>query len=129
MTEILSVGLGGFLGCCFRFGLTKLCAPIGAQFPVATLLANVIAGFFIGFFSGLEKSAGWMTPRARLFLTTGMLGGLSTFSTFSLETIRLFSEAKYLSAFGNIALNVLLSLTGVVLGLMCARFFTGRSAV
>ncbi|MEA5038912.1 MAG: CrcB family protein [Clostridiaceae bacterium] len=126
MLELLFVGTGGFLGCCFRFCLTRL-IPSTTGFPAATLLSNVIAGFLIGFFTGLEKSAGWMTPRVKLFLTTGMLGGLSTFSTFSLETLRLLSDANYLYAFGNIILNLTLSFSGVALGVVAARLITGKS--
>jgi len=127
VAQVLAVGCGGFLGCSFRFGLTKLFDAFG-QFPIATLMANVIAGFLIGFFTGAERGGRWMTPHVKLFLTTGMLGGLSTFSTFSLETIRLFAEERYLHAVGNIALNLALSFGGVVLGLAAARLLFGENA-
>ncbi len=122
IVEFLLVGLGGALGCCLRFLIAKLMLPINLQLPLATLFANVLAGFLIGFFAGAEKEAAWLTPRAKLFLTTGMLGGLSTFSTFSMETVDLFMAADYARAFGNIVLNLACSFAGVGLGMAVSRF-------
>ncbi len=95
--------------------------PLGFQFPIATLISNVIAGFLIGFITELERDAGWITPKMKLFLAIGMMGGLSTFSTFSIETIDLFSQSKYIHAAGNILLNVTLSFVGVMLGMITAK--------
>jgi CrcB protein len=86
-------------------------------FPLGTLLANVIAGVAIGFIIGLDISQ----AKAKLFLTTGLLGGLSTFSAFSLETVTLFSEGKYFLGTLNVLLNLVLSLLGVVLGMFLAK--------
>ncbi|MPM78096.1 putative fluoride ion transporter CrcB [bioreactor metagenome] len=121
LTEFLIVGIGGFLGSCARFSLTKLSACLKWNFPLGTLLSNVIAGILIGLIIGLEPHVLWITPKKKLFLTTGLLGGLSTFSTFSLETINLFSDGKYLMALGNILLNLALSLFGVILGMCFAK--------
>lgn len=126
--EFLVVGLGGALGCCVRFLITKLMLPLQLQMPLATLFANVLAGFLIGFFAGLEKQAAWLTPRTKLFLTTGMLGGLSTFSTFSMETITFFMASDYVRAFGNIALNLVFSFLGVGLGMAAAKLILKNSA-
>lgn len=121
MLEFLVVGLGGFIGCCLRFGITKLMVPLGLDFPLATMISNVVAGFFIGFLTETEQNAAWVSPKMKLFLATGMMGGLSTFSTFSLETIELFRKSRYLHAAGNILLNVTLSFAGVLLGMLTAR--------
>lgn len=126
--EFLLVGLGGAVGCCLRFLIAKLMLPMQLQMPLATLFANVTAGFLIGFFAGLEKETAWITPKAKLFLTTGMLGGLSTFSTFSMETISLFIEADYVRAFGNIVLNLAFSFLGVVIGMAAAKLILRSSA-
>ena len=128
MIEFIFVGVGGFLGCCLRFLITKAMLPLQMQFPLATLLSNVIAGFLIGFFAGMENETSFITPKAKLFLTTGMLGGLSTFSTFSMETINLFMNANYLHAFGNIVLNLAFSFLGVILGMMTAKLIFKSSA-
>lgn len=121
MVEFIAVGIGGFIGSCFRFSLTKLLSRTTNTFPFATLLSNVIAGFAIGFIIGYEQTAGNLTAKWKLFLTTGLLGGLSTFSTFSMETVNLFGEKKYLWALLNILLNLLLSLLGVVAGIWLAH--------
>jgi CrcB protein len=117
MVEFLMVGIGGFIGSCGRFGLTKLLRLTHTNFPFATLLSNAIAGFAIGFFIGYSKEAGTISERCKLFVTTGLLGGLSTFSTFSLETVELFGQKKYVFATTNIILNLAISLAGVVLGM------------
>jgi len=127
MLEFLIVGLGGFIGCSLRFGTSKLLIPYDVQFPIATLISNVVAGFLIGFITELERNAGWITPRTKLFLATGMMGGLSTFSTFSVETIDLFAESKYSHALGNILLNISLSFIGVMLGMLSAKMLLRKS--
>lgn len=126
MLDFLVVGIGGFIGCCLRFGITKLMMAFECQLPIATLLSNIIAGFFVGFITGLEANSSLITPKAKLFLTTGMMGGLSTFSTFSMETIRLFSECKYMQAVGNVLLNITLSFAGVVVGIFTAKLLFSK---
>ena len=127
MIEFLIVGIGGFIGCCIRFAITKLFLQLPLQFPLATLISNVIAGFFIGFITELEKNSASISPKTKLFLTTGMMGGLSTFSTFSLETLNLFSKSKYFLALGNIMLNISLSFLGVILGMVTAKILFLRT--
>jgi CrcB protein len=129
MIEFLIVGVGGFIGSCLRFGLTKLTAGLPFTVPAGTLLSNVTAGLFIGFIIGLEQQSVGIPPRTKLFLTTGLLGGLSTFSTFSMETISLFQDGKWLFAAGNIALNLALSLAAAALGLFIAKLLQGAQTV
>ncbi len=121
MIQFIFVGVGGFIGSCLRYFITKLMNNHAIMFPFATLISNVTAGLLIGFIIGLERQSLPISPKVKLFLTTGFLGGLSTFSTFSLETINLFSDGKYFLATGNIMLNLILSLIGVVIGLMVAK--------
>ena len=119
--EFIVVGIGGFIGSCLRFAFNKLAVYLNISFPLGTLLSNVVAGLAIGFIIGLESNTFSFSPKTKLFLTTGLLGGLSTFSTFSLETVTLFSDGKYFLAAGNVLLNLILSLSGVVLGMTVAR--------
>lgn len=126
MLEFLVVGIGGFVGSCFRFALTKYMNHFAVSLPFGTLISNVIAGLLIGFFIGLEASAVSLSPRAKLFLTTGLCGGLSTFSTFSLETVVLFSGGKYFVAVLNILLNLGISILGVVVGMVLAKTLFNR---
>ncbi|MDR0887053.1 MAG: fluoride efflux transporter CrcB [Clostridiales Family XIII bacterium] len=121
MSEFLVVGMGGFLGSCLRFGFTKLANQFSFQLPFGTLISNVLAGLLIGFIIGIEQQSTALNPHTKLFLTTGFLGGLSTFSTFSLETVNLFQEGKIFLATGNVALNLALSLLGVAIGMTCAK--------
>lgn len=115
------VGIGGAVGSCLRYGITQATLRLGWVFPLGTLLSNVIAGLVIGFVIGMEGQSFYISDRAKLLMNTGLLGGLSTFSTFSLETVRLYSQGSYLMAGGNVVLNLSLSLLGVVLGMALAR--------
>lgn len=121
MREFLFVGLGGFIGSYLRYVITKGSTFFPVPLPLGTLISNVIAGILIGFIIGLERNSLLIPPRMKLFLTTGLLGGLSTFSTFSLETIDLFMSGKYLASFGNITLNLGLSLLGVLVGMTLSK--------
>ena len=117
MQKLLFVGLGGFIGCCLRYGLSLYCAKLlGNSLPYGTLIVNVIGGILIGFIMGYSLSSDAISPNLKLFLTTGLLGGLTTFSTFSYETITLFNQGSYFSGTLNAGLNLFLSLGGVVLG-------------
>ena len=121
MLEFMFVGVGGFIGSCLRFGVTKLAHVWCLTFPFGTLISNVVAGLAIGFIIGLEQQSVTVSPKAHSFLTAGLLGGLSTFSAFSLETVNLFENGKYFLASCNILLNLVLSLLGVVVGMAVAK--------
>lgn len=125
MFEFIVVGVGGFIGSCLRFALTRFAQSIFPNFPYGTLLSNVIAGVAIGLIIGWEQQSGALHPKVSRFLTTGLLGGLSTFSTFSAQTVHLFQEGRALHALGNVSLNLGLSLVGVVLGMATPRLFMG----
>lgn len=120
MINALMVGVGGFFGCMLRYGFTRILMS-----PLATLVSNVLAGIIVGILYGLEKEQ-LLTDRHRLLLVTGMMGGLSTFSTFSLETIRYFEEQRMFMAVGNILINVSLSLAGVLIGMLLSTLIKNR---
>lgn len=121
MLEFVAVGAGGFIGCCLRFLITRTLVPLDIPFPLATLISNVLAGFFTGFIITMERNTSCFSPKAKLFLTTGLMGGLSTFSAFSLETVDLFSKGSYLYAAGNVFLNLSFGILGVVFGIVSAN--------
>lgn len=127
MVEYLVVGIGGFIGSCLRFGITRLFNNLDMSFPFGTLISNAIAGLIIGFIIGADQQYVLPSPKTRLFLTTGLLGGLSTFSTFSLETVVFWRDGNYLYATLNILLNLSLSLSGVVLGMFVANKIFNRT--
>jgi CrcB protein len=115
------VGLGGFIGSCLRHLINIIFVNLKINLPFGTLVSNVIAGILIGFFIGLDEQTNMLSPKTKLFLTTGFLGGLSTFSTFSLETVKLFYQGEYLLSALNVLLNVSLSILGVLLGLAVSK--------
>jgi CrcB protein len=84
-------------------------------------LSNVLAGLLIGFIIGMERHSAALPERTKLFLTTGLLGGLSTFSAFSMETMGMLEKGTFLLAGANILLNVGVSLLCVFAGLCLAK--------
>src|SRR5580698_11107780 len=84
-TGFLAVGLGGLLGCWLRWILGVLFNPIFPTLPLGTLAANLVGGIIMGCMMGLFEHFQALPPAVRLFMLTGFLGGLTTFSTFSAE--------------------------------------------
>ncbi|MDR3255417.1 MAG: fluoride efflux transporter CrcB [Synergistaceae bacterium] len=119
--EFLAVGVGGFCGSCFRYLISKVMVKFYPYFPIGTLVSNVLAGLLIGFIIGAERQTAMLPARVKLFLTVGILGGLSTFSTFSLETVKMFEDKNFAGAGGNIFLNVCASLVAVAAGMASAK--------
>lgn len=126
MLKVVLVGFGGMLGSVLRY-LMNLYVPkvLGAQFPFATLFVNILGGLLIGFVMGLSLYNKDFSPELRLFLTTGIAGGFTTFSAFSYETVQLLAPGTYSVAVLNICLNVFCSLAAVLLGRLLALFVVG----
>jgi len=121
---ILAVGAGGFLGAISRFLLsTGIQRLTGAAFPWGTLSVNVLGSFLIGFlFLYFEQT---ISPTQKALLITGFLGALTTFSTFSLETVLMLQNGLFLKAFTNVALNAFLCVSATLLGMLLFRKFVG----
>ncbi|WP_341467268.1 fluoride efflux transporter CrcB [Clostridium chromiireducens] len=116
LQRVIYVGIGGCIGAITRYLITKQSANLfNYSIPLGTLIVNVVGGFLIGMINELSMSTDLISPDLKLFLTTGIMGGLTTFSTFSYETISLLSDGRYLAGMSNVLLNVFLSLEGVVL--------------
>ncbi len=108
------IALGGALGSVLRF---LAVAAIGA--PLGTAVVNVLGSFLIGaLFVVLDARAGW-----QLFLMTGVMGGFTTFSSFSLDTLKLIQQGQSLQAAAYVLGSVALSLAAVALGVTLARSF------
>ena len=115
MTSVLAVAAGGAIGSVGRWGLGLLLSSCLPGLPAGTFVANVLAGLIIGVVSG----AGSVTPlpeETRLLLAVGLCGGLSTFSTFSNETLGMIESGNVVAAGANIVLNVCVCLLAVWAG-------------
>ena len=122
MMTYLAVALGGALGAMARYGISGwVHGATGTVFPLGTLLVNIIGSFVIGIVLQVSTDRFVVSPEMRLFLTTGFCGGLTTFSTFSYETLRLIEDQQWAAAGGNTLLNVVLCLGAVFLGVVVAR--------
>ena len=124
----LIVGFGGFIGALLRYLCSQFLGGISTgAFPLATFVINLVGSFLIGVMSVLLPAAFPNSRLPLLFVSTGILGGFTTFSTFSLETFGLIEESRYLMAgvyaFGSLAV----CLVGVCLGRMIARVMVGQS--
>ncbi|MDR1499836.1 MAG: fluoride efflux transporter CrcB [Tannerellaceae bacterium] len=93
--QLLLVGAGGGLGSMARYLVSALTARFGGSFPLATFFVNMTGCILIGLLVGLSERYGVIDRNVRLLLVTGFCGGYTTFSTFSLENIRLLESHQY----------------------------------
>ena len=119
---ILYIALGGAIGSVLRYLTSVFVNKYWAnQFPLATLLTNVLGCLIIGFLIGLLEKNNLANSNLKWFLITGFCGGYTTFSTFGYENYSLFQSHNSLLAFGYIALSILLGIFAVWLGLFIAK--------
>ncbi|MDD4160096.1 MAG: fluoride efflux transporter CrcB [Synergistaceae bacterium] len=118
----MAVAIGGALGACARYFVSQWAASrLGADFPYGTLLVNVVGCFLLGLFLTLATERIIVNPYWRLLVAVGFLGSLTTFSSFSYETLRLLDAAGLLSAISNAALNVCAGLLAAWAGIALSR--------
>lgn len=116
MPGVIYVGLGGACGAIGRYFLSLL--PNEGRFPIWTLLTNVIGAVAIGFIVGIVEANPDVSPKELLFWKTGVCGGFTTFSTFSLEALMLMEQGKTLLGIVYVLLSVTLCILGVYIGKM-----------
>jgi CrcB protein len=120
--RLLLVLAGGALGSSTRYLIALwMVARFGSSFPWGTLTVNVVGSFLIGVVATLADELGAVSPDARVFLVIGVLGGFTTFSSFSLDTLRLAEGNELVRAVSNIAANLALGLVAVVAGVALVR--------
>ena len=116
------VFLGGGLGSLIRFEIGGFVqARAGVAFPWGTFAVNALGCLAIGLLAAWIDDRNGAGAGTRLFLIAGLLGGFTTFSSFGLETFRLFEEARYAAAFGNATGSVIVCLVAVAIGVAIAR--------
>jgi CrcB protein len=126
MDRFLWICLGGALGTGARWLVSGWALRwLGSAFPWGTLAVNVLGSFLIGALMHVGLTMESMPPTLRLALTTGVLGGFTTFSAFSYETVRLLQEEAWLLAFANVSANVAACLLACFLGIVAARAILG----
>lgn len=115
MGELLAVALGGAVGSVGRWGIGGALSALVPGVPAGTLAANVLAGLVIGLVTGLD-AASPLPGHTKALLTVGLCGGLSTFSTFSNETLRVMESGNLMGAAANVVINVATCLFAVWAG-------------
>lgn len=119
----VAVGIGAAIGAWLRWGLGVLMNHIHAHLPLGTLLANLLGGYLIGIAVAFFSHFTALSPEWRLFVITGFLGGLTTFSTFSAESVLLLQRGEYLWVLGHAFLHLLGSILFCIAGFACFRLF------
>ncbi|NBC88819.1 MAG: fluoride efflux transporter CrcB [Alphaproteobacteria bacterium] len=120
ITTFAQVALGGAIGAMLRFGVgLVVMRAVASSFPLGVLLVNVVGSFAMGFFAvySFHRGLQHLNP----FVMTGVLGGFTTFSAFSLEAFTLYERGQITAAGLYVALSVVLSLVGLGIGVMIAR--------
>lgn len=127
MTKTLLVFLGSGIGGAARHGVNVWSLKtFGPHFPAGTFIVNVVGGLLMGLLAGwlaFRAQVPW-TQELRLFLTTGILGGFTTFSAFSLDAVTLFERGDYGTAALYVGASVVLSIAALAIGLAVIRSFS-----
>lgn len=114
----LAVGIGAASGAWLRWGLGLLLNPLVPTLPMGTLAANLVGGYLMGIAMGILTHYASLPVETRLFIVTGFLGGLTTFSTFSAEAVTLLSRQQYGWVAAHISAHLLGSLAMTGLGIL-----------
>ncbi len=122
MKILLIVGTGSFTGGVLRY-LTGIALQRMTQsvYPYGTLVANILGCFLIGIFFGLAEKGNFLSPEWRIFLTTGLCGGFTTFSTFSLDALNLMNDRGIYTALTYIGISLFIGILFTFIGIHITR--------
>lgn len=122
MWEILAVAVGGSVGAVSRYLISQyMAAKFGASLPYGTLAVNVVGCLIIGAFMTLATEKFIISPYWRLIVVVGFIGGLTTFSSFSYETLKLLENSSLGYALSNVIFNLIFGFSATWLGIVLAR--------
>ncbi len=122
MTQLISIALGGAIGAVLRFMTSNMVySQLGRVFPWGTLMVNVIGSLFMGLLFVLFTERMELNSDVRAFITVGLLGAFTTFSTFTIETMNLIESGELMRAGVNILASVVCCLAACWLGMIIAR--------
>ncbi|PLX76389.1 MAG: fluoride efflux transporter CrcB [Desulfuromonas sp.] len=122
MIQVVYIGLFGALGCISRYLVSGWTYNmVGRSLPYGTLMVNIVGSFLLGLLMEGSLRSTLLSPEVRLGITVGFMGGFTTFSTFSYETVRLLEDGSLMQAGANILLNVVACLMFAALGIYLAR--------
>lgn len=121
--SILAIFCGAGLGALLRAGFNVLTVGIASALPLGTFISNMVGGYFIGIAVAFFGSNPNLSPEWRLFVITGFLGGLTTFSSFSIEVVAFVERGEFAWALGTALLHVLGSLALTFLGIWTFHSF------
>lgn len=125
MTAFLAIGVGATLGAWLRWGLGLWLNAIHPAIPMGTLAANLIGGYLVGLAIAFFTQHPGLSPEWRLFVITGFMGGLTTFSSFSAEVFTMFTRAQIGAGLLAVGLHVAGSLAMTGLGVWTFKLLKG----
>jgi CrcB protein len=121
--RVVLVAVGGGVGSVLRYLTNGLAVRwLGLDFPYGTLIVNVVGSFLIGLVQALAEEAAVLPEPARLFLSVGVMGGFTTYSAFSFETVRLVELDAWGRALANVIVTTVVCIGVCVLGITAGRF-------
>jgi len=124
----VAVGSGAAIGAWLRWWLGVLFNPVFPTLPLGTLAANLLGGYLVGVAVAFFTEHAGLAPEIRLFIITGFMGGLTTFSTFSAEAVTLISRGEYAWALAHMAVHLGGSLAMTALGIMTFSLLKAKGA-
>ncbi len=119
MSHVLAVAVGGALGSVLRYLISRI--PLLSSFPWTTLLVNLVGSLLLGLFMAVAGERTTLSKESQAFISIGLLGGFTTFSTFSHQTLSLWQAERFALAGWNVVLNVTLGLLAAWVGWRLGR--------